>query len=183
MKKSALTRSTLVKIGVPALLIPGLILAASLGWNWQKSLPQNQNYSQNRQIFPQTALVKDVHDGDTFTAESGLNFRLLGINAPESGEPYYYLARDKTRRLILGKKVELEYEPGYQSDPYGRLLVYVWVGEKTGRRLVNQSLAAEGLAKVVLNPKHRELKYQDKLLEAQNTAQKQKLGLWSTPSP
>ncbi len=65
MKK--LTRKTLLKLGVPAILVPGLILAAALGWNWQKNLKPNVPYSQNQQIFPINSVAVEATDGDTLS--------------------------------------------------------------------------------------------------------------------
>lgn len=182
MKKLHLNRATLIKMSVPAILIPGLILAAQLDWNWQKQLKSNLPYTQNQQIFPTTAIVNKITDGDTIVLKNGAAVRLIGVDAPDQGQAYFYIAKELTNNLLLGKTVELEYEPHYQNDPYGRLLAYVWVGQGNGRRLVNKALLASGLAKVALYGQQRKLKYQDQFIEAESQAKSQKLNLWS-PSP
>ena len=120
-------RSQLLKLGIPAVLIPGLILAAQLGWNWQEKLKPDVPYTQNQQIFPTTAIVNDATDGDTLTLQNGIHVRLLGVNSPERGQPYFDEAKNFTLSLTKGKKVELEYEPGYQDDKFGRVLAYVFI--------------------------------------------------------
>ena len=101
-----LTRKTLLKFGVPAILVPGLILAAALGWNWQKDL-KNQNYYENRRLFPLTATVKEAQDGDTLLLENGLSIRLLGVNAPERGQPSFLEAKNFMATVSAGKKIQL----------------------------------------------------------------------------
>lgn len=177
----------MLKLSVPAILVPGLILAASLGWNWQKEL-KRQNYYENRRLFPLTATVKEAQDGDTLLLESGLSVRLLGVNAPERGEPLYLEAKNFVARVSAGKKVQLEYEKNYQEDKFGRILAYVWLiaevrplqgsdpyaGNRVqsppanGQRVfLNELLVREGFAKVTLYKDRRKLIYQDRLLEAE----------------
>lgn len=66
-------------------------------------------------MFPYTyrAVVVDVHDGDTFTADLDLGFnltmrmrvRLLGCNARELDAPGGLPARDALAQLVGGRKV------------------------------------------------------------------------------
>jgi micrococcal nuclease len=176
------TRRQLLQLGVPAVLIPGLILAATLGWNWQREL-KTQNYYQNERIFPKVATVAAVPDGDTLTLPNGAAVRLLGIDSPNRGEPFYLEAQTFTANLIKNKKVELEYEPSYQDDKFGRLLAYVWYQEEGEKKLLNAAILKAGLARTVFYQDRRKLRYQDLLLTAEASAQKNRLYLWSPVSP
>lgn len=175
------TRRQLLQLGIPAVLVPGIILAATLGWNWQKEL-QVKNYYQNERIFPKVATVAAVPDGDTLTLQNGAAVRLLGIDSPNRGAPLYLEARTFTENLIKNKKVELEYEPSYQDDKFGRLLAYIWHKDNGARKLLNAEILKAGLAKVVIYQDRRRLRYQDLLLAAEAEAQKNQLRLWSPAS-
>jgi endonuclease YncB( thermonuclease family) len=68
-------------------------------------------------------LVVSVHDGDTVLCLDGDNtqrkVRLVGIDAPEIGQPFGTKSRDGLRALVLRKSV-LVHEHG--EDRYGRTL-------------------------------------------------------------
>lgn len=85
-------RDYLLALGIPTIFIPGLILAAVLGWNWQNDLGKIRDVEQFREskiVFPDKGRVSEVYDGDTFLLQSGQTIRLLGINAPDRGEADY----------------------------------------------------------------------------------------------
>ena len=170
-----LTRKILLGLGIPSVFFPGLILAAVLGWDWQKDLSRlvkTGGYKQSSQIFPAKARVVEVIDGDTFEAENGQIIRLVGIDAPNRGEPGYEEAKNYLQNLIDGEEIELEYDY-YQDDKFGRLLAYVWekcaknLGCQNNRRLVNWVLVKQGLAKVVTYEDRRPLKYENLLRSAE----------------
>lgn len=112
-----LTSSWLRKIGVPAVLIPGIIFASIYGL---KNF--DQNYYQNKQVFPDSGIVKTITDGDTF-GFGNTTVRLLGVNAAANDAK----STDALKDLIVNKKVYLEYDR-YQDDKYGRILAWIWVG-------------------------------------------------------
>ncbi len=120
------TRERLVKLGIPAVLIPGIILAIVLGWNPAK-LANVKNYHEIKQVFPEIGVVKEVSDGDTFELKNGVGVRMIGINAPDRGDGRFDASRNQLVQLIDGKKVYLEYDR-YQDDKYGRILAWVWIG-------------------------------------------------------
>lgn len=194
------SRTQLIKLGIPAVLIPGMIFAAQLGWNWQKNIKPNVPYTQNQQIFPATDIITDATDGDTLILQSGIRLRLLGINSPERGQPYFEEAKNFTLSQTKGKKVRLEYELGYQNDKFGRILAYVWINnndrshanqtpgvgvapaeQAPGVLLLNELLVREGLAQTSFYKDRRKLKYQDQFLQAESAAKSQHLNLWSLP--
>lgn len=91
-KKTRWTRKRLLALGVPAVLIPGLLIAMALGWNPTK-LGSVKNYHQIKTIFPERGVVSAVKDGDTFELQNGVGVRLIGIDAPNKGEGKWDEAR------------------------------------------------------------------------------------------
>jgi endonuclease YncB( thermonuclease family) len=116
--------------------------------------------SQNNKIqnlgpyyLPKEAVVSKVIDGDTIeiTSPYTIGFgndktsykevRYLGINSPEVGAPNFQEAKIANERLVLGKKVTLEYDTP-QNDKYGRILAWVWLdGKLISREMINTGLA------------------------------------------
>jgi endonuclease YncB( thermonuclease family) len=124
-RKNQWTSSKLLSRGVPAVLIPGLLVALALGWNGG-ALTQIQNWQEAKAVFPSQGIVQTIEDGDTFTLQNGRSVRLLGVNAPERGSSTYVAAQQTLANLLNNKQVYLEYDR-YQDDKYGRILAWVWV--------------------------------------------------------
>jgi endonuclease YncB( thermonuclease family) len=123
--------------------------------------------------FPEdTGRVQKVYDGDTVLLEDGRKIRYLGINTPEWQEPFYLKAKKHNEALVLGKKVRLEFDVE-NTDKYGRLLAYVYVGDQ----MANAKLVEEGLADPFFIPPNS--KHHAVLLGFQAEARKRKAGLWS----
>jgi len=191
-KKSFWTHEKLARLKVPKVLIPGILFIISLGWI-PTVLLKNQNYYQNKTVFPKSAMVSGVIDGDNIYLENGQSVRLIGINAPERGKENFDKAKEKLDKLVTGKKVYMEYDRT-QDDQFGRIMVWVWIdcettpnflpwdymrlsynksrpgltdnpdGCKEGG-LLNEEMVRAGLAEV-LNYKGRgELKYEARLRE------------------
>lgn len=107
-------------------------------------------------FYTYRAIITDVYDGDTCTADIDLGFgiwmrkqklRLWGINTPEMrGAATGSTARDRVRELILHKEVILETQQD-KAEKYGRWLATVWVTENDSIINVNELLIDEGLAK------------------------------------
>lgn len=125
-KKGRTTRKWLLGLGVPAVLIPGLLIAMVLGWN-PTMLTSVKNYYQIKTIFPSNGTAVKVVDGDTFELQNGVGVRLIGIDAPNRGQAKWEAARAALTGLTQNKHVYLEYDR-YQDDKYGRVLAWVWVG-------------------------------------------------------
>lgn len=132
----------------------------------------------------ETVKVTRVIDGDTIEIEGGKRVRYIGMNTPESGQCFGREASNKNKELVLSKQVRLEKDIS-ETDRYGRLLRYVWIGDS----LLNEVLVRQGFAQVSTYPP--DVKYEDRFLEAQRLARNEGLGLWSgiceektkTPSP
>jgi micrococcal nuclease len=92
----------------------------------------------------ENAVVTAVTDGDTIVLENGDKVRLLGINAPEKGQPCSSEATEKLTELVLDKEVSL-ISGSEDTDMYGRLLRYVVVDEDV---FVNAEMIKFGFAHV-----------------------------------
>jgi len=123
-------------------------------------------------INENAVLVTRIIDGDTIEIENGVRVRYIGIDTPETSEPYYLEAKEANRKLVKGKKVRLEKDVA-NKDQYGRLLRYVWVDEI----MVNAELVRLGYAYSYSYPPN--LKYQAQFLQLEKEAREQKRGLWS----
>lgn len=133
--------------------------------------------------------VNRVIDGDSIVLNGGKTLRYVGIGAPEKKDKYYEEATDLNRQLVEGKQIRLEFDK-YTDDRFGRELAYGWVipdpntyilttPNSNGEINVPIELVRQGLAKVVIYEKRAKLLYQDELLEAEQLAKEEKLGIWS----
>lgn len=91
-----------------------------------------------------------VVDGDTIDVEiDGEEYRVryIGVNTPEREEACYDDATYANIELVLGETVTLVRDVS-ETDPYDRLLRYVYVGDV----FVNETLVAEGWAEAASYP-------------------------------
>ena len=93
------------------------------------------------------AIVSRVIDGDTIELKNGERVRLLGINAPEIGQPFYKEAKNRLKEFIDGKTVTLE-DDVKDKDQNGRLLRYIYIDDT----FVNLELLREGYANLYVIP-------------------------------
>lgn len=141
----------------------------------------------------QEAQVINVVDGDTIDVLlNGVEVRVryILVDTPETKhpekpvEPFGPEAYEANRQLVEGKIVLLEKDVS-ETDRYGRLLRYVYVGDL----MVNEELLRLGLAQVATFPP--DVKYVDRFLEVQHQAQAAGVGMWGrqpfteqvTPTP
>ncbi|MGM0771163.1 MAG: thermonuclease family protein [Halobacteriota archaeon] len=118
------------------------------------------------------ANVTEVIDGDTFVISGGEKVRLIGVDTPERGEPYYEEARQYMVDNVLGRTVGLESDVS-DTDRYGRLLKYVWLNDT----MVNNELVLLGLA--YSKTYEPDIYYQEIMDSSESRARKMGLGLWS----
>lgn len=124
-----------------------------------------------------TYLVTKVIDGDTITIEGGQVIRYIGIDTPETVHPskpvecFGTEASNKNKELVGGKRVKLEKDVS-ETDKYGRLLRYVWIGDL----FVNDYLVREGFAYAYTYPP--DVKYAEQFVQAQQKARENNRGLW-----
>ena len=119
-----------------------------------------------------------IYDGDTVKLSNGEKVRYIGIDTPEmnyNNPPAEYFAQEAKEynaKLVLGKKVKLEFDV-VKRDKYGRLLAYVYIDGKH----ISQDMIERGFAKVLMFPPN--LKFADYFLTLQNLAKEEKRGIWS----
>lgn len=115
--------------------------------------------------------VTRVIDGDTIEIAGELHVRYIGVDTPEKEEPYYTEALEANRKLVEGKEVRLERDVS-NTDKYGRLLRYIYVGDT----FVNAELVKQGYARAHAYPP--DIKYQTYLQAAEIEAQQNNKGIW-----
>ncbi len=125
---------------------------------------------------PLTGKVVAVHDGDTFTVQSGASLykvRLAEVDAPEMGQVFGQQARRFTEKLALGRRVRVNIS---LIDKYDRRVGTVIIEDG---RVLNEELVHAGLAwyyrvSPVRNPRLQRL---------EQGAFQNRLGLWVEKDP
>jgi endonuclease YncB( thermonuclease family) len=135
------------------------------------------------------ALVLKVVDGDTLqvrilggdpqgTAAGAIeDLRLIGIDAPESGEDFSSAATAALSTLCAGAEVSLQQDEETR-DQYGRLLAYVFLEDET---FVNAQMLRLGLATIFTVAPNVE--FVPEFQAAQEVAQTAKAGIWAAAKP
>lgn len=108
--------------------------------------------------------------------------RYLLTDTPESvhptkkAQPYSKEASNRNSELLYSNTVRIQFDVGNKVDKYGRLLAYVFVGDK----MVQEILIREGYARVayIEAPNTTYLKT---LQVAEESAKAKKLKVWSIP--
>lgn len=121
--------------------------------------------------------VTRVLDGDTIILDNGETVRLIGVDAPEIHHPEIPVQRfgeeatEFLKRLAEGFECTLEYEPNNLRDKYGRLLAYVFVGD----RFVNAEIIRRGYAYAYTRFPFRR---QAEFITLEREARERQYGLW-----
>jgi micrococcal nuclease len=135
------------------------------------------------------ALVLKVVDGDTIrvrmlggafpgaTDGATEEVRIIGIDAPETGEPFSAAATAALKRLCGGKKVSLDADTDTR-DQYGRVLAYVFLENDT---FVDAEMLRLGLATLYIVPPNE--RFADELADAQAEAEETHTGVWAATKP
>ncbi|AQS56943.1 thermonuclease family protein [Novibacillus thermophilus] len=120
-------------------------------------------------------------DGDTLKATidgKEETVRLILVDTPETVhpskpvQPFGPEASDFAKETLEGKDVELELDVS-ERDQYGRVLAYVWIGDK----MFNEMLLEKGLARIAIFPP--DVKYVDRFREIESKARQKEIGIWS----
>ena len=123
-------------------------------------------------------LVTRVIDGDTIEIEGGKKVRYIGVNTPETVDPrkpvecFGKEASEENARLVGGKRVRLKKDVS-QTDKYGRLLRFVYVGDL----MINDYLVRQGFAYADTVPP--DVAYASEFRKAQQDARAHTRGLWA----
>jgi len=129
----------------------------------------------------QEAQVVEVVDGDTIKVlidGDQYTVRYILIDTPETKhpqkglEPFGPEASAANAELVAGQTVRLEKDVN-ETDQYGRLLRYVYVGDM----MVNEELLRRGLAQVATFPS--DVKYVDRFLAVEQEARAAGAGFWA----
>ncbi|MFA7209562.1 MAG: thermonuclease family protein [Parcubacteria group bacterium] len=130
------------------------------------------------QVKEEVFKVASVVDGDTIKLENGQVVRYIGIDTPETVHPskpvqcFGKEASTKNKEMVLGKEVRLVKDVS-ETDKYGRILRYVYVGDN----LINDYLVRNGYASSYSYPP--DVKFQDQFKQAEAEARTNKRGLWA----
>lgn len=123
--------------------------------------------------------IKKIYDGDTVLLSNGSKVRFLGVNTPEvegrrkSAQAGGEEAKRWLKEILKNKKVRLEKDVE-KKDKYNRTLAHLFTKDKLH---INLELVKRGLANVNIHPPN--LKYTADLMQAQQQAEKNKLGVWN----
>ncbi|MFH1638624.1 MAG: thermonuclease family protein, partial [Candidatus Woesearchaeota archaeon] len=143
----------------------------------EQALYDQARYSRLQQNLEQpqktTAVVESVLDGDTIKLSSRETVRLIGLNAPESGDKCFSEAKTTLEDLVLGKEITLETDID-DKDQYGRLLRYVFVDGHN----VNYGMIYLGFAHKYDYGANN--KYSNEFEQAENVAKKNEGCLWKS---
>lgn len=140
----------------------------------------SQSSSFPSQNIQRTVTIAEVYDGDTIEAADGEVIRYIGINAPETGQPYASEATELNKKLVLNKTVGIVMDI-QTKDRYGRTLAYVYLSPSSQgleATFVNRELIKNGVA--IAATFQPNVAYQDTLLAAQKEARDTCQGMWKT---
>jgi micrococcal nuclease len=124
-----------------------------------------------------------VADGDTLTLEALGIIRFVGVDTPEKNHPklpVQFMAKEAsafTKKMCLGKKIRLEYDP-YDEDKrgnYGRVLGYLYLEDGT---FLQEELLKNGYAIAYTKYPLDENK-KAKFLKWEQQARHKRIGLWN----
>jgi endonuclease YncB( thermonuclease family) len=161
-----------------------LLLLAAIGCAGPEQAPDSQTPPDSPLPSDSTPTseitVTRVIDGDTIEVDIGgvlYKVRYIGVDTPELDDErpeFCALAQEATRynrQLVEGQAIQLEKDVS-ETDHYGRLLRYVYVGDI----FVNTELVSAGLAWSKAYPP--DTKYQAVFDEAESEARLAKIGIW-----
>lgn len=132
------------------------------------STQENQEAVTNKNYY----LVTRVIDGDTIEIETGERVRLICIDTPETGEPYYNEATDYLKSLVLNKKVLLEKDIS-ETDKYGRLLRHIYLENGD---FVNELIVLNGYGQAY--PYNPDITLCPQIETAEDIARNKVIGIW-----
>lgn len=155
--------------GLLLILVALLLLAARVGRRFLEPPPPAPPRSLATGVYQ----VARVVDGDTLLLANRARVRLIGVDTPEVGQPVSREATRFTRAWIAGGGVRLTFDRE-RVDRYGRLLAYVWIGD----RMLNEELLRAGFARARLSF-HYSAANKRRFQEAEAIARGAGRGIWA----
>lgn len=142
--------------------------------------PEDETEDEAPQLPPfikTTVTVEKMIDGDTFETVTGERVRILGLDAPETGQPIADQSKDFMAGKLVDHKVDLKIQTHLPVDTYGRTLAIVTYRDEN----VAVSSIANGLAKVYIldDATYDPVRYR----EAEQIARTRKVGIWDPATP
>lgn len=175
--KPKIILTTAAIVIIVAIIIAGVVLLPKLHFSMPKQLLESAT------VQPGYYKVTRVSDGDTFDVNMDGNtetVRMIGVDTPETVKPnsppecYGKEASDFTKQQLKNQTVRLEADPTNQNrDRYNRLLRYVYLPDGS---LYQATLIRQGYGFAYVSFPFTK---KDAFSELQDTAQKQRLGLWA----
>jgi micrococcal nuclease len=160
------------------------ILLASALAALHQCRPERSHEAAPGALEPGAYRVKRVVDGDTIVlVDAKKHVRLIGADTPETVKPNWPVepwgpeASAFTKEFLAGGQVRLQFD-GPRYDKYGRILAYVWVGD----RMLNEELLRAGLARAELKYDYS-ASFKTRFRRAQAEAQAGHRGIWSASGP
>ena len=161
---------TIFKVKLLAIM---LCLVGLLGGCDRPIAPSGDAIEIRRVVSGQTVEIVDFGKN----AQTDQTVRLIGIDAPDlRQQPWGVEAKQALKKLVGSQSLRLEFDLEKQ-DSYGRSLAYLWVGNQ----LANQQLVASGYALAM--PRSPNVKYQETLQRAQESARIAGRGIWNPDRP
>ena len=121
--------------------------------------------------------VLKVYDGSSFLIGPGMRASLTGLSTPAGSARGGVESAVFLRQLLEGKTVLLEVDQQL-LDPSGQAQYYVFLEDGT---FVNALVLIRGYGRAVV--KHPNVRYRDRLIEAEQTAKDSRRGVWGNEFP
>jgi micrococcal nuclease len=160
-----------------AILVTILLLALAALRQWHPELLER---AAPRTLESGAFQIARVVDGDTLLlADPDERVRLIGANAPETVKPNWPVepwgpeASAFTKHFVAGGEIRLQFD-SERRDKYGRILAYVWVGD----RMLNEELIRAGLARAEMQY-HYSAAMKARFRHAETEARTARRGIWS----
>jgi endonuclease YncB( thermonuclease family) len=155
-------------------------LHITVGVNDDTNKPGDEGETQTPQLpefIKTTVTCVKMIDGDTFETNTGEKIRILGMDAPEVGQPIAETSKEFMAGKILDHKVDIKIQTHLPIDTYGRTLAIATYRDEN----VAVSSIAAGLAKALIfnDATYDPTRYR----EAEVLAKTRKVGIWDPATP
>lgn len=138
---------------------------------------ESEESAQLPDFIKTTVTCVKMVDGDTFETNTGEKIRILGMDAPETGQPIAEISTEFMASKLLDHKVDIKIQTHLPIDTYGRTLAVVTYRDEN----VAVSSIAAGLAKALI---FNDATYDPtRYLEAEKIAKSRQIGIWNPATP